>query len=92
MPCTDYGRDDHAVELKRRLDTVTRLLCEAMNATAGDERVFLWSDELTAWWAEHQRLDAERKAAEQAASAIEQRRIAALRKLSPDEITLLRIR
>lgn len=55
MPCTD-GRDREArEEVSRRLNLVTRLLCEVM---ADIDSYRYVSDELREWWAEHQKVDA----------------------------------
>lgn len=70
MPCYVTGSAEGdarlaASEARERCTTLTRLLCEAMDhLTAKQSR--LWSDELSQWWAEHQRIDEERKRSEAA--------------------------
>lgn len=65
MPCTDGGwpNEHPSIEMKKRLDTVTNLLCEVLGKIEVDhvdtrERIF--TDEIQAWWDNHLKTDIER--------------------------------
>lgn len=65
MPCYDErDRYTNDPELLERVNKLTRLLCEACNRLGAT--VALTSPELRDWWADHQRVDAERSEGDRA--------------------------
>lgn len=71
MPCydpqseSDYARADAKREFQAGLDTLTRLLCEAMHVIDGaedtsGEAIYGCSAELHAWWKIHRTAEARR--------------------------------
>lgn len=99
MPCRDY--DDYNVReaideieerSKKKLDKVTRLLCETLKkveGTAIETEVLLKGGELAEWWTEHKKQDAKRLAAEREKKRKAKVRREALRKLNKEERQLL---
>lgn len=62
MPCIDTGREHEELRIKqRRLDHVTRLLCELTKRVKTAGLLQLLADtELTQWMSEHEKVDQER--------------------------------
>ncbi len=92
-PCSDGGySNSQFAELKARADLVTRLLCEILGDSFGQQVLGGGSNELRAWWDAHQQADAKRLAAE---DETRRRRDVALKarlKLTQEERELLGIR
>lgn len=57
MPCTcdDVGVSGAALE--KKLDRLTRLLCEACQAMEDEDVALHWSEDLSKWWKAHQKAD-----------------------------------
>lgn len=70
MPCYDPRGADAIHVTKERLDLVTRLLCDLCKTLERGSHIKICyellrpSTELSRWWEEHKRLDAERIACE----------------------------
>lgn len=84
MPCVD-GRE-HIEEANRiaKVNSLTRMLCEAMNIMPA-RLIYMMSRELQDWWAAHQADDRARRGEERAAAEREQIRLKALAKLTVAE-------
>ena len=87
MPCYDPTCRERDAEIQQdKIDALTRMLCNAC-------REHEPTDEETAiWWAQHQIEDQRREQAEREQTDMENTRIGALRKLSPDERRALGLR
>lgn len=105
MPCRDYmddrGPDPEVSALKSRLDTLSRIACNALEELekykdGGLEALVLKDPEVAEWWSAHK--EADRKAKEEA--AIKRKKAADARelnrkreeikaKLSPAELKIL---
>jgi len=94
MPCSD-GRDRDGgcyenPETVKRLDTATRLLCFLCKKLDGqgeepiDNQVFIENRDLFKWWQNHKKEDGKMQE--------EEKKQAALQKLTPEEIKLLKIK
>lgn len=90
MPCeSGRGPED---DLLDSLNRTTRLFCEVMAGEEARGRLPLYSAEVLAWWAEHKKIDEERKRMELEEKELRARREAAANKLTPEERRLLGIR
>lgn len=63
MPCYDDSRDDTRFDdMKKKLDKLTRLLCESMKLHEKiGTRQELMTFELQSWWDDHKKFDARRE-------------------------------
>ena len=100
MPCRDYTSDDYINSrsdanerrLKAQADKLARIACKAMEALIKDGRgdfLLLKDDEVRSWWQEHQRADAEAKAAAEEKLRRKRLKEEAMAKLSDDELIIL---
>jgi len=100
MPCRDYTSDDYINSrsdanerrLKAQADKLARIACKAMEALIKDGRgdfLLLKDDEVRTWWQEHQRADAEAKAAAEEKLRRKKLKEEAMAKLSDDELIIL---
>lgn len=100
MPCRDYTSDDYINSrsdanerrLKAQADKLARIACKAMEALIKDGRgdfLLLKDDEVRTWWQEHQRADAEAKAAAEEKLRRKRLKEEAMAKLSDDELIIL---
>lgn len=92
MPCRDYSSDyDLSVERQRKVDKLTRMLCTVLSAynEAGIRKL---PAEVREWWREHQALDRQRLAAEEASRQRARLKKRALDKLTPEERKALGVR
>lgn len=100
MPCRDYTSDDYINSrsdanerrLKAQADKLARIACKAMEALVKDGRgdfLLLKDDEVRTWWQEHQRADAEAKAAAEEKLRRKRLKEEAMAKLSDDELIIL---
>jgi hypothetical protein len=108
MPCRDdYTADDYRVRtsnLQKKHDQLTRFLCTVLHTLEEENELGHFAElfnykeggitreELFAWWKEHKEEDARRKDAERKAREIQERRAAALAKLSKEERKLLGVK
>jgi hypothetical protein len=62
MPCSDslFWDRDLQEERKRRLDLVTRLLCDQCKAMEKNKVLHLQAKELQDWWLQHRKEDMEK--------------------------------
>lgn len=99
MPCRDYNDcntreiiDEAMQPVKKKLDKVTRLLCETLKKVEGsaiETEVLLRGGELAEWWIEHKKQDAKRLAAEAEKRRKAKAKREALKKLNKEERQLL---
>ena len=100
MPCRDYTSDEWTSSrdpiserrLKAQADKLARIACKAMEALIKDGRgdfLLLKDDEVRTWWQEHQRADAEAKAAAEEKLRRKRLKEEAMAKLSDDELIIL---
>ena len=95
MPCeSHYSDQDHARDLKRELDKVTRFLCLTLGAAGDDLRdsLFKSEPEMREWYANHLKADAERLREEQKQQERKYLKRHALGKLTPEERFVLGLR
>lgn len=87
MPCHDYPGISNDIETKRRLDSATRVACEALSKL--DSCRMNGSSTLSAearmWWKSHQESDRRREEAKRVAKYRETLRSRARSKLTEEE-------
>jgi len=88
MPCQSYSDRDLLAFSRKEIDDLTRMLCAICRDT--ERRGFgMPNDEITTWWTDHKRKDAERKARESASMERSAVREKALLKLTQVEREVL---
>lgn len=92
MPCRDDWMENESrvaatKENQKKMDTLTAMLCEAMNNLSDDAPI---SGELAEWWRKHQEQDRKRQAEEDEKLALKKIAGEALRKLNVEDMEALK--
>jgi hypothetical protein len=85
MPCRDYDDDSQRIkELYEKVSDLTRMLCATCQYVE-DKNLSLPDFETSKWWKAHKAADLRAKAAVAKAEKDHQTKLAAYKKLSPEE-------
>lgn len=105
MPCRDWEDDHSAISgLRSENNKLTQMLCTVMSTLESENELYHFAElfdykeggitreELFAWWKAHKEEDRVRREAERKAREIQEKRKAALAKLSKEEQKLLGVK